>query len=195
MNSKRFTVFCDMDGVIANCLDYWLEKYNKDYDDDLKPEDIVSYNTHKYVKPECGLKIYDYILEEGFFLNATCLQEDIDELRRLHDSDIDVHFATKAPFNSKYVMREKCQWVDKHFPFIGSNKIIFLQNKSLLRGDFLIEDCPDNLVDFKGIKILYTRPWNQYVDDYHGVRCYSMNDVVTTILICANKDHFTNQLK
>ena len=57
-------------------------------------------------------------------------------------------------------------WLKKHFTFIKQENIIFINDKSLLHLDYLIDDGPHNIEDFKyGLPIVYDMPYNEYLED------------------------------
>lgn len=51
------TILCDVDSVVANIMPEWLRMYNEECGDALRPPDIVEWDMHKLVKPECGRKL------------------------------------------------------------------------------------------------------------------------------------------
>lgn len=59
MNNKIFAV--DVDDVCLDLNSVWLEDYNQVYNDNLKTEDITDWIITKFVKPECGNKIFDLL--------------------------------------------------------------------------------------------------------------------------------------
>src|SRR5574340_1102112 len=65
-----FTIFVDMDGVVANIIDHWLDEYNKDWNDNKTSKDMKSFGLEKYVKPECGPFVFDYMYRKKFFRKA-----------------------------------------------------------------------------------------------------------------------------
>ena len=64
------TLLIDMDSVICDLMTDWHNQYNKDYCDSLSVEKLKCWESEKYVKPECGTKIYDYLDQPGLFLVA-----------------------------------------------------------------------------------------------------------------------------
>ena len=60
MNNEKLTILVDMDSIAADLQEKWYGAYNKRYNDTITVDDILSWDTHKYVKPECGKKIYKY---------------------------------------------------------------------------------------------------------------------------------------
>ena len=53
-------VAVDIDDVIISLVPTWLHLYNKDYKDNLSKNDITDWQIDKFVKPECGINIYNY---------------------------------------------------------------------------------------------------------------------------------------
>ena len=64
---KKQIIAMDVDSVVADLGTAWLNRYNRDYNDNMTNENILSWDTHKYVKPECGKKIYEYIEDPSLY--------------------------------------------------------------------------------------------------------------------------------
>lgn len=141
-------ILCDMDSVIVNLLGKWLAVYNAEYNDCLTPGDISSWDTHLVVKPECGLKMYDYLKQPGFFADLEPLPGAIDTLRRLVEEDEhELILVTAAPDGSA---SDKIDWVGKHMPFIDKRKdVITCYHKYMVQGDVLIDDSPKNIKQYR----------------------------------------------
>jgi 5'(3')-deoxyribonucleotidase len=157
---NRFTVLIDMDGVCAEIHDYWLELYNKDYDDNLSPDQVVSWDLHKYVKEDCGLKIYEYLKEPGFFLGAPVVEGCAKSLRTLKNEGLNIILVTATPNNSPTAHYEKVKWVSRNLPFLNTKNFVSTSRKDLVRGDLLLDDAVHNLDSFTGIPCAFRRPWN-----------------------------------
>lgn len=132
-----------------------MERYNKDYNDNLKshPEwDII-----KAVKKECGEKIFDYLSEPGFFYNLD-IQKDAKEVVDYLSKYYDLYVVT-AYLSETCV--DKSKWIEKHDLTIPKENIIFINDKSILTLDYLIDDGPHNINNFGGFGIVYDMPYNQ----------------------------------
>jgi len=174
-------ILCDMDGVVAQLEKPWLEMYNRDYNDCLTVEDINDFNWSKCVKPECGNKIFDYLKVEGLFLNCEPYLESVDALMQLYLDKHDIYFVTKSPTDSRFAYFEKLEWIDKHVPFVGRDRVICTGQKHMVRGDVLIDDYPKNLINFPGKRILMDRPWNRQVQEPSLVRVHSWFEVLIQV--------------
>jgi 5'(3')-deoxyribonucleotidase len=72
-------------------------------------------------------------------------------------------------FNAKF------EWLQRHFPFIPTKRIVFCGDKSIVAADYLIDDNLRHLASFRGEGILYTAPHN--VNETRYRRVNNWNDV------------------
>ncbi|MED1204126.1 5' nucleotidase, NT5C type [Heyndrickxia acidicola] len=157
------TLLIDMDSVICDLMSVWHERYNRDYQDTLTVGKLKCWSSEKYVKPECGIKIYDYLKEPGLFLKLKALPNAIEVLERLK-RDYDLLIVTSS-LSSAY--SEKEQWVEENLPFIGKENLIFSHRKNMIVGDLLFDDAPHNLKAFASTgrtAVAMDYPYNREVD-------------------------------
>ena len=115
------------------------------------------------------------MLTDDFFSVLGVLPESQRVLERLQ-SRYDIFIATAAmevpsSFNPKF------HWLARHFPFIPTSHIVFCGDKSILRGDYLIDDNPRQLERFAQTRegdspregILFTSPANANVTGFRRV--------------------------
>ncbi|PWK11334.1 5' nucleotidase, NT5C type [Tumebacillus permanentifrigoris] len=139
------TLLIDMDSVICDLMTEWHRRYNEQYDDDLCVAKLQCWQTEKYVKPECGMKVYDFLDEPGLFLNLLPLPDAVEVLERLsHAYEILLVTSSRT-----HAYTEKEQWVERRLPFIGKHNLIFAHRKEMIRGDLLFDDAPHNLLSFQ----------------------------------------------
>lgn len=138
------TLLIDMDSVICDLMSEWHHRYNRDYGDNLTVDRLKCWHSEKYVKPECGMKIYDYLKEPGLFLELNPLPHAVEVLERLH-TKYDILIVTSSVSTA---FAEKEMWVEKHLPFIGKYNLIFSHRKNMIVGDLLFDDAPHNLMEF-----------------------------------------------
>lgn len=168
---KSKTIAVDLDDTLSHMVEYLLECYNNDYDDNLLIESITDWNLTSFVKKGCGREVEEYFKVPGFFLNPKP-REDAQEVLEQLSYDNEIHVVT-----SYYpaACLDKVSWVKKHFPFIPEKNIIFCNNKHLISTDVLVDDARHNLVHFKGTPVMWARPWNEkYGNEFH--RLYSWYD-------------------
>jgi 5'(3')-deoxyribonucleotidase len=147
----------DVDGVIADLGTTWLGMYNKDYDDHLTNKDITRWNTHEFVKPECGVKIYDYLQRRDLYDTVLPFEGAVAAIHKIKTLGFRVIYATVTPVDC---MGTKFYWLKKYNLIERVNDYIEVADKSLIRAGYLVDDRPENLDHFKGDKILFAQPWN-----------------------------------
>jgi 5'(3')-deoxyribonucleotidase len=187
--NEQFRILIDLDGVCADIHTNWYEMYNRDYDDNVTVNDILSWDTHKYVKEECGKDIYRYLSLPGFFYMAPPVEGCMESLKALHDAGIELIICTASPILSQTGCYEKMQWAQKHFPFIDQYNFIATHRKDLIKGDVLLDDGPHNLEAFSGIPVAFRRPWNASIEYEYAVNTWP--EFTELALLLANKKKST----
>ena len=156
-------ILIDMDNVVADLYTKWLAVYNKEYDDNLRSEEIVSWNIETYAR-KCSPKEFHTIVERAeFFADLEVFPHAIEVTQRLQQAGHDLYFVTATPYENPTGGYDKCNWVDKYFPHIGKAHVIQAHHKHMIKGDVLFDDGPVNLVNFPGIKVAMDFPHNKNV--------------------------------
>jgi 5'(3')-deoxyribonucleotidase len=157
----------DLDDTINCLVDHLLKLYNKDYDDDLTTADIKSWMMSSFVKPECGLKILDYLKIPKMFYDLDIKPDAQRVIPWLIDNGAEVQIVTAYVREG---LEDKIDFIHKNFPAIPEKNIIFCNDKSCFNGDYLIDDGVHNLDGFlsrnpNGKVLLFDRPWNEFAED------------------------------
>lgn len=154
--NQRKRIYVDMDGVIADLNSEWIRRYNYKYKCNETVELFSCWDVHTLVP--CGVDIYNFLDEEDFFSSLPVIEKSQEILQKLNEY-YDIYIATAA-YNPMNII-PKFHWLQKHFPFIDRKKYVFAVDKSVLHGDCLIDDKPENLEGFTGRKILFSAPHNK----------------------------------
>jgi 5'-nucleotidase len=151
------TIAFDVDGVVADILTEWLDRYNKEWNDVLTPNNITEWGIDKFVKPGCGKHIFKYLDDPSLYDNVFPYLGALECVNKLKEQGYRIVWATSSPALS---YGRKFFWLKEH-GFISDQKDYFeTQDKSLIRADVLVDDYQNNLSDFIGRRILLSRPWN-----------------------------------
>jgi 5'-nucleotidase len=176
-------ILVDVDGVVADIHSIWLKMYNVDYNDSMTVHDIIKWEMHELVKPECGTKIYDYLKQPEFYLPIPVIKDALWGVWKLRE-DHEVIFVTSGFFS------QKVEWLSGNGFLSGecalssekwrtAKDVVITSDKSLIRGDCLIDDYPENLRNFTGAKLLFDSPWNRSISEFP--RVMDWDDVIKTI--------------
>jgi len=175
---KNLTILVDLDSIVANLQNEWYKRYNKDWDDDLDPQDIREWDVHKFVKKECGTKMYEYLTPE-LFESLKPIPGAVEALTKLHWDEHDITFVTASP---EHCADAKVAWVKKYFPMFTRKDIIIAHKKWMVKGDVFIDDSPDNLKAYhqhwpKAKLITIGYPYNYEVKDFVDLRAGDWNNL------------------
>lgn len=152
-----YVVAVDVDGTIADLCSAWLGRYNNDYNDNLTPQAITAWDTSKFVKPECGKKIFDYLKDPSLYDEVKPIDDALDVIRDMEIDGNRVIYPTTTPIESSGA---KYRWL-KAYGFLENDKnYMEVSDKSLVYAHFLLDDGSHNIQAFRGTGIVYRQPWN-----------------------------------
>jgi 5'(3')-deoxyribonucleotidase len=103
-------------------------------------------------------------------------------IKRLCDNkNIEVYIVTVSHPN---VMKSKSDFIQREYPFVSQDNIIFTHNKQLLNIDCLVDDNPANLIGGKYHKILFDYVWNKSFNArFNGcIRCKDWSDAYDEVI-------------
>lgn len=175
---SNITVLCDVDGVVADLHKEWLRRYNEDYNDTLTMDMITDWEITKFVKPECGSKIFDYWKDQTFYAWVDPIPGAVNGVEVLRSRGHRVVFVTSCADGT---VDQKVNWLraqklitNKYGP---GPDFVAASDKGLIRGDVLIDDHLRNLEAAPELDtILFDQPWNAHADserhDWEGILAY-----------------------
>jgi len=141
-------VYVDQDGVLCNF-------------DDASRKAIIENPSQRYPQSQWG-----------FFLKLEEIPGAIEGIRILQEK-YDVWILTRPSFKNVNCFTEKAQWILDHFDFELLEKTIMCGDKSLVKGDYLIDDRnTDKQSEFEGEWIEFG---NYDFPDWETVVNYLMN--------------------
>lgn len=159
------TILVDADDTTLDLHTEWIQnRYNVDYKDNLLRSMVKTWNIDKYVKPECGRKIYDYLKDKDLYASVKPIEFAVFGVQRLRELGYRVIFVT-AYFNEQKVECLHNHGFLKEYPYNDgrwntATDVIMANDKSLIKGDLLIDDRYENVKSF-GSGIVFNQPWNE----------------------------------
>lgn len=152
-------IFIDMDGVLVDLMHGWLPYLNELTGRNLKAEDVNMWGLEEVYNIPFS-KIRKPLHRPGFWEELPPYPGAPFFVEELENMGHTVYIAT-APFPSDVCMWGKKMWVENHLPFLPPSRLCILHDKHLLDGDMLIDDKPENLTAFSGMRVLFNQPWNK----------------------------------
>lgn len=155
---RRPRVAVDMDEVIADSLSHHLLLYKRATGEEITAAQIAEHGVDLAV-PMCHREIFDGLPHrEGFFDDLRVIPDSQQAIRSL-SLQFDV-FITTAAMEVPASFAAKFKWLQRHFPFIPSSRIVFCGDKGIVDADYLIDDQGRHFRHFAGTGILFTAPHN-----------------------------------
>jgi 5'-nucleotidase len=179
--SLKPILLIDMDGVIADYFKGFAKKWVELYPDRpvLKPEEIHSFYFEDCYPPEWCDDIRKITTAKGFFENLEPMPGAVSALKRIMEEDeFDVFLCSTPDSHTEdhCCASEKTRWVHKTLGEEWLKKIILTHDKTLIAGDYIIDDKPlitgVNKWPFWS-QVLFTHQYNKNVP---GIRLNSWHD-------------------
>ena len=174
-------IMCDIDGVLNNLAERTIEVYNSRNGKNIQVSDITSYSFFDCLSHEDAQGIVSLFKEKSLWDSLKPLPGSQNTIKQLIKKGHQIYLATATdPVNFEW----KIEWLKQYFPFIPSDNVIRIMDKSLLKCDVLIDDCLDNLTSTFCERIIIDYPWNQSKTKdyaYDIKRAYSWDDIVDII--------------
>jgi 5'-nucleotidase len=152
---KRLIV--DMDDVMADATGQFINFYEQEFGIRIARESLNHKNEMERF-PDNHETVNRFTFRKDFFRTMEVKehsQEILEELNQKYEVFI-VSSAMEFP-NS---LPEKLEWLKEHFPFLHWKQFVFCGRKSIVHGDYMIDDLPHNLETFNGEKLLFSAPHN-----------------------------------
>lgn len=154
------TILVDIDSTITNFGETLLHHLNLLYNTNYRYNDITSYDWLEETFPHPWLPT-----EHDFFWDDVKVNpEAVSTIESWVNQGHQVYLVTASHFNPmlSYKVHKTLEAFNPEF--INEHNIVIAQDKSIIIGDIMIDDCIDNLMDFSGVRICYTQPWNKNFD-------------------------------
>lgn len=174
------TILIDVDYVTADLHTEWLRRYNRDYEDNLTGDKITEWAVHKFTKPTCEKRIYEYLSDADLYTKVVPAKDALSGVHFLKENDY------QCVFVSSGIHLGKVKWLFDYEFIDDESQIIFAKDKSLIYGDFMIDDYDENIKSFyklnrHGTGILYNAPHNQHAESWM-LRAMSWTDCIRMIV-------------
>ena len=165
MESK--VILLDQDGVVADFergfLACWQERFPN------RPHIALDQRTTFYPRDQYPQEFRDdiaqLVAEEGFYLNLPPIEGAIIGVNQMIDSGHKVFICTSPLLAYIYCVPEKYSWVERYFGVEMVKNIIVAKDKTLIHGDFLVDDRPEisGVTHATWEHIVFDQPFNRHV--------------------------------
>lgn len=162
--NNRPRILLDMDDVVNDFLGALIKEYNEEHGTSIKKRDIKDWDLTKseVLDAADAIRLFQ---EKGFFLSIPPKASSIEAINKMIASTkYDIYIVTACGSVEEY--REKQEWLKKYIPQFNLQRLIMCTEKSIIRGDVLVDDKVQNLVECSP----YMRTLLYDVSTNHGKR-------------------------
>jgi 5'-nucleotidase len=158
-------VLIDQDGPLAKFEEGFLRIWSAKHPDEVAIP--LCERTQFYIKDDypdsIKTKVSSIYEEPGFIANLDIVDGAKEAVLEMLAADIDVRFCTAPLSNYENCVGEKYIWIEKHFGRELTNRVIFSKDKTLIHGDFLIDDRPtvEGICKPEWKHIIFDAPYNK----------------------------------
>lgn len=161
---KRLIV--DMDDVLADATGQFINYYERDFG--IRVERSVLNGKEEGEGFPDNHKILRQYPHQPQFFRTMHVNEHSQEVLEKLNARYEL-FIVSAAIEFPQSLPEKLAWLGEHFPFLSWKQIVFCGSKSVVHGDYMIDDLPHNLAKFNGEKLIFTAPHNIHINQFQRV--------------------------
>jgi 5'(3')-deoxyribonucleotidase len=153
----------DMDDVMADATGQFINYYEREFGVRID-RSVLNGKGEGEGFPDNHSAIARFPYRADFFrtmaVNENCC-EVMEKLNQKYEL-----FIVSAAMEFPQSLSEKLEWLKEHFPFLSWRQIVFCGNKSVIHGDYMIDDLAHNLERFNGEKFFFTAPHNVHLNHF-----------------------------
>lgn len=170
-------ILVDLDGVVVD----WTYQFNTDLAEkfpDLVFEEMREFSTPAHLSQEHQDAINAVKYAAGFYRHMPPIDGAIEGLQVLVDSGYDVWFCSSPEIFNESCESDKKNWIMEHLGEFWARRLILSRDKTLVRGDLLIDDRPDvhGVADPEWTHVLFDQPYNDHVPASERLRMHGWAD-------------------
>jgi 5'-nucleotidase len=178
-------ILVDMDDVLADFEGEFITRWKAKHPDKIcfereerKVFGIITQYTERY--PDYHDNIRAVYTEEGFFSSLPPLEKGIKAITEMLDAGHEVYLCTAPIQKFDFCIREKYLWVEKFLGYEWTKRLILTRDKTLIKGDYLIDDNPEikGAVKPDWEHIIFDQPYNRHISDKRRVNWDNWKEVI-----------------
>jgi 5'-nucleotidase len=159
-----------MDDVLADATGQFINFYQKEFGI-LVTRESLNFKDETDGFPDHHEVVRDFTFRKDFF-RTMAVNENSQEVMKKLNQKYEV-FIVSSAMEFPNSLNEKLEWLNEHFSFLHWKQFVFCGMKSVVHGDFMIDDLPHNLETFNGAKFLFTAPHNLQFNHFKRVNNWS----------------------
>jgi 5'(3')-deoxyribonucleotidase len=159
---KKLRILVDMDEVLNNLLDGWVEYLNKRHGLRAEARDIKVWDVGCVYPALTEEEVNQPLYDNGFWESLVPKPHAVAGLEEMLGDGHEIFIVTASSVYQ--TLPAKIGWLLKHYPFLTWDDVIIARRKQMVSGDVLIDDGIHNLEGGGYFKILMDCPNNRGYD-------------------------------
>ncbi|MFA7359734.1 MAG: 5'-3'-deoxyribonucleotidase [Candidatus Kapaibacterium sp.] len=178
-------ILVDMDDVIADFdggfLIKWREKFPGEFFIPMN-ERQKFYMRDEY-PPELLDRVTELFTEKGFVANLPEIEGGVDAIRKIKEKGHEVFICSSPMRQYKNCVAEKYEWIEKHLGQEWTMKLVLTRDKTLVRGDLLIDDKPEVTGAAKPAweHIIFDKSYNSHIKNQRRINWNNWQEVLKEV--------------
>jgi len=175
------TILIDMDDVLEQLVNGWTAYLNKTYGTEVSPDAVTDWDVSLAFPTLTKEQVYSVTMQDELWDYVYPMPGADEVLRRLLAEGHELFVVTATTYETLRAKMDKVLF--KYFPYIDWQHVIITGCKGMVKGDVLIDDRPQNLLDGSYRRILFTARHNRGFDaaSIGAVRCDTWEDVYEAV--------------
>ncbi len=177
---RQLTILLDLDDVLNNQNEVWVDVLNQKYGRNVTVEDITDWDMRLAFPGLRDNELYGPAHRGELVQSMTAPDDAVLHTKMWHDNGHELYVATSTSAENA---EAKIQWLFKHYTWFDRDRFIMCHHKNLIFGDILVDDAPHNLKDMKWrganqncVCVCMDKPWNRCTEN-EFVRAKSFADI------------------
>ncbi len=176
-------ILVDMDDVLADFDGEFYKRWRE-----IHPEKFhipLDRRKNFYIKEEYPEDLIPLVTEiyysEGFIKSLPEIPGGIQAVKKLKEKGHEIFICTSPLMQYKNCVREKYEWIEEHLGYDWTLKLILTRDKTLVKGDILIDDKPEITgAAFPSWEhILFHKSYNSHINNKR--RLYDWSEIDTVL--------------
>ena len=162
-------ILLDQDGPLADFEEGFLKNWRTRFPKEVAVE--VEQRTQFEISSDYPERLRDQVVSiyhtPDFFLSLKVVDGAVEAVRKIQELRHELFICTSPLSAFEHCVSEKYLWVEKYFGRDLTRRIILTKDKTLVRGDILIDDKPEitGLVIPSWEHVLFNAPYNRAVSN------------------------------
>jgi len=155
------TILLDFDEVLNTMVSTWIAYLNNTHGTSVTFDDLKEWDMRKAFPNLTENEIYKPLHLQAFWEEVKIMPGAREGVHNLLSYGHDIYIVTSSYPNT---IKWKAEWLQRELPEISWSHVIVANNKSLIKGDILVDDGLHNLCEGSFTKVLFDKPWNRQID-------------------------------